>query len=693
MTSRDILLAVDIGGTFTDLVAYAPNSQWIATAKVLTTPDDPSAGVLTGVDLLAEQEAIDPARVRLVVHGTTLATNAIVQRKGGPTALLTTKGFRDVLAIARERRGTPYDLDLSVPEPLVPRRLRREVNERIAADGTVMTTPDEAAVADLIRDIGVDGEVKSIAVSFLHAYASEANEQSVLSAVREVAPNVYVSLSSEVAPEIREFERTSTTVVNAYVQPIVSDYLVRLERELEARGYGRSFFIMLSSGGITTSSTAAKEPVRIIESGPVGGVAASIHFSKDTDGHVLAFDMGGTTAKVALVTNGELPVVSGSEVARIDPQIPGSGFPIVVPTADLVEIGTGGGSIAAVNQFGLLKVGPISAGADPGPACYGRGGAQPTTTDADLVLGYLDPDYFVGGTMRLQTSKSTEAIGALAGELELDVQATAVAIHEVANETMANAVKFQAAKRGIEVHGLTMVATGGAGPVHGHGIAARLGIRDIIYPPYAGVVSSIGFLVSPIAYESSRTFRASLDESDFDAVEKIVSELEASSLAVVTGAGVSQSEVSQTVVCAMSYDGQGYELDVVLPRDAIRRGDTGAIREEFEREYERLYGQRIASGRVRLLTWRVRSRGPRPSFDASTSGHATTKQKGARLIWIPDTGMVETPVYDRYALEAGDELGAPAIIEERESTIVLPGPAHVTVLTDGSISARLELAE
>jgi N-methylhydantoinase A/oxoprolinase/acetone carboxylase beta subunit len=688
------LLGVDIGGTFTDLVAYRPATGSVITAKVLTTPDDPSRGALNGIDLMSTRDTIRLDDVALLIHGTTLAANALIQRTGAPTALLTTNGFRDVLAIARERHPDVYDSSLTVPEPLVPREHRLEVVERTSATGDIVASPDADEIASVVGRAIEQSGVVSLAVAFLHSYANPTNERYAAAVLADAHPQLFVSLSSDVAPEIREFERTSTAVTNAYLQPLLRHYLERLKEELTRRGYQSPLFVMLSSGGVTTSGTAALHPVRVVESGPAGGVGAALYFGRSRSDELLAFDMGGTTAKLCLITQGHLPIVAESEVARIDAQRPGSGFPLLAPTVDLVEIGTGGGSIAAIDQFGLLKVGPLSAGAQPGPACYGLGGSLPTTTDADLLLGYLDASYFVGGEMPLHRAFAEAAVARLAATLDIDLLDAAVAIHEIANETMANAAKSEAAKRGLNIRAFTLVATGGAGPVHAYGIARRLGIQQIVYPPFAGVISSLGFLVSPIAFEASRSYETPLESCDFERVKSIVEDLERQTTGIVIDAGVRPELITTRLLCEISYQGQGYETEVVLSRDAVMSGDGDAIRRAFEDEYFRLYAQKLEDHEVKLLTWRVRATEPQPEIVVEPVRSAfTSEPKGVRELWVTDVGMEPASVYERSGLAPGTTLEGPLVIEEKESTVVIPATASVTVEDDSSIIVRLKQRE
>ncbi|MBT3604588.1 MAG: hydantoinase/oxoprolinase family protein, partial [Candidatus Latescibacteria bacterium] len=559
------MLAIDIGGTFTDLVLRDQGHGEIFVAKVLTQYPDPSLGVLEGVGQILKDAQIKPQDVGRVIHGTTLVTNTLIERTGAKTALITTAGFRDALEIGREGRYDIYDLFLKLPKPLVPRQLRFEVQERLFARGDVMQPLCEEDVS-LACDRISKAEVDAVGIVFLHAYVNPVHERLAAEIVRSRLPHVSLSVSHEVAPELREFERTSTTVANAYVQPLVQKYLNRLEDGLQALGLVAPLHVMLSNGGSCAVETACKYPVRLVESGPCGGALAAAHAGKKVGRKkVLAFDMGGTTAKALLGDDGDFPITTESEVAREYRFKRGSGLPLLVPVLDMIEIGAGGGSIAHANAMGLPAVGPESAGSQPGPACYGLGGKNPTVTDADLVLGYLNADYFLGGKMDLNLSESQEALQNLAGVLDLTPIETARGIHELVNENMANAARVHAAERGLDLDGYTLVATGGAGPVHACGVASRLGLHTVIVPPVAGVGSAFGLMLAPIAFDYARSYVTNLDDLDVQRVNTLYAEMENEGQGVLQGAGVAEDEVELNRAADMRYVGQGHEIRVDIP--------------------------------------------------------------------------------------------------------------------------------
>ena len=532
------LLAVDIGGTFTDIVLLDRESNDIRVEKVLTSYPDPSKAVLSGVGQLLENGDIPPDEIAHVVHGTTLITNTIIERKGAHTALLTTDGFRDALEIGNEGRYDMYDLSLVKPEPLVERRLRLGVPERVLADGRVHQPLDEAALRDLCAQLDAEG-VEAVAICFLHAYTNPAHEQQALAIVQEMLPDVAVSTSHEVAPAMREHPRTSTTVANAYVQPITAQYMKRVEDGLAASGVDAPLNVMLSSGGTTDVDAATRYPIRLVESGPSGGALAGVYWGEQVGFEdVFAFDMGGTTAKAVLTKDGGLTITNQAEVAHVHRFKRGSGLPLMVPMIELIEIGAGGGSIAHLNDLGLPAVGPESAGSTPGPAAYNRGGDQPTVTDADLLLGYLNPDYFANGTIPLNTDAAKSAFGPLADKLDLSLARMAWGVHQLVNENMASAARIHAAERGLDMQKYTMVATGGAGPVHACGVAQRLNLKHVIIPPLAGVGSAFGFLTAPISFDFTRSYVSLLDNINLDELNRILDDLEASGRRIVENAGV-----------------------------------------------------------------------------------------------------------------------------------------------------------
>ncbi|HZQ65220.1 MAG TPA: hydantoinase/oxoprolinase family protein [Gaiellaceae bacterium] len=682
---------VDIGGTFTDL-CVADGDRTVAVGKTLTTPHDPSEAVETVlVDTLGELGA-SLADVELVVHGTTLVTNAIIERRGAPTALLATQGFRDSIEIGREKRYELYDLLVELPRPLVPRHLRFDVPERTLADGSVATELDEAYVERLARELDEAG-IEAVAVSFLHSFANPEHERRAREAVLRAAPKLRVSLSSEVVPEIREYERSSTTVANVYVQALVDRYLGDLAGRLERRGFAGRLYVMLSGGGIATVETARRFPIRMLESGPAAGALAAAAFGR-TSGHgdLLSFDMGGTTAKLCMIEDGAPLVAAEFEVDRVYRLKRGSGLPVKLAVVDMIEIGVGGGSLAAVDALGLLKVGPRSAGADPGPVCYGRGGTHATVTDADLVLGYLDPAFFLGGRMALDVDAARAAIEReVAAPLGLSVEEAAWGIHTIVNENMANAARVHAVERGKEPSTLPLFAFGGAGPVHATGVARALGTSVVVAPRGAGVMSAFGFLTAPLAFDFVRSWRCELDGADLDEVNRLLAQMEAEGVGLLGESGLGPEQLTHERFADMRYVGQGHEVRVPLPAGELR--DVRDLVERFEREYHRLYGRRGPDVGVEAITWRVISSGPRPLVQSANGGAGAAGEplRGSRQAYFPTLGgYAETPVYDRYALTAGFSLSGPAVVEERESTLVLEPGAKAVVLDD--LSVRVELA-
>jgi N-methylhydantoinase A len=667
-------VGVDIGGTFTDLVLVDDETGAFSVGKALTTPDDPSRAV---EDVLVAS-GVPVAEVAQLIHGTTLVTNAVIERKGARTALLATEGFRDVVEIGREARFELYDLELELPDPVVPRYLRFDVPERTLADGSSARELDVGFVERLAGELAAAG-VEAVAIAFLHAYANPAAEQAARAAVLRAAPGLRVSISSDVVPEIREFERTSTTIINVYVQGRTEDYLRGLEARLAARGFVGSFRLMLSGGGIATPETAMRFPVRLLESGPAAGaLAAAYHGRRAGLSDLLSFDMGGTTAKFAVIAGGEPLTANDFEVDRRYRFKKGSGLPVKIQVIEMIEIGSGGGSIARVDSLGLLRVGPDSAGADPGPACYGRGGDQPTVTDADLVLGYLDPGFFLRGRMALDAGAAREAIRrAVAAPLGLTVEEAAWGIHRSVDESMANAARVHVLERGQDPRGLPIMVFGGAGPVHGYRVAQALGAPLLVAPFGAGVMSTVGFLTAPMAFDFVRSWPTALEGLDWSRADLVFGEMEREGDVVLRSSGI---EAGRHVREAdMRYVGQGHEIRVLWPE--ARSADV--VRAAFEREYLRLYG-RLGPEDVPLeiISWRVRSSGPAPDLELSVAGEPGDHAKGARLAYMPELGgLVEVPVVDRYRLAPGATLAGPAIVEERESTLVI-GPGSVAEVDD-----------
>jgi N-methylhydantoinase A/oxoprolinase/acetone carboxylase beta subunit len=680
----DYRLGVDIGGTFTDFVLEDVKDGRLHLGKTLTTPSDPSDGVIAGLQALLASSGVAAEKIDLVVHGTTLATNAVIERTGAVTGLLTTHGFIDVLAIGREARYDHYDLQLELPRPLVARARRRGVIERVDRGGGIITPLDRGQLAGEIAALRQQG-VASIAVCYLHAHKNPVHERATRALLAEIAPDIAVSLSSEVAPEIREYERTSTTVINAYLQPIMENYLARLGQRLAAMGLRCPLHLMLSSGLLTTSDLARRFPTRLMESGPAGGVMLASRYAALTgQSDIIAFDMGGTTAKASLIHAGLVPVAREFEVARLDRFKRGSGFPVRVPCIEIEEIGTGGGSIAWIDRLGQLQVGPASAGSMPGPACYGRGGRQPTVTDADLVLGYLDGGYFLGGEMRLDVAAATRAIEEhVATPLGLPIAQAAWGIHRVANEDMANAFRMHAMEHGSDPSRYAMLCFGGAGPVHAYGVARILRCPAVLSPSSAGVASALGFLVAPVASEAARAYVVRLDRIDWAHLATILHEMESGGRALLEAAGMPPAEVTVTRSADMQYVGQMHDIRVPLPPGMA---DAASLRAAFLDRYRELF-HRTADLPAEALAWRVTVSAAAPELDFRRQhGHGGPACKGERRAWFPEAqDYVATSVYDRYALAPGARIDGPAIVEERESTLVVGPGATVTMDIYGSL--------
>jgi N-methylhydantoinase A len=686
-----VRIGVDIGGTFTDLVWVDEVTGQVRVGKLLTTPKEPAQAVEQGVVTLLGDAGSDAAVVSHLIHGTTLATNALIERKGAKAGLLTTAGFRDALEIGREGRYDMYDLFIDPPPPLVPRHLRLEVTERVLADGSVLTPLDEASARGAI-DALVAAGVEAIAVCLLHAYRHAEHERAVVALVRARAPHVAVSRSSEVVPEIREFERTSTTVANVYVAPLMSRYLDDLERRLRELGVHGNFYVMLSSGGIATPETAKRVPVRLVESGPAAGALAAARMAREAgESRMLSFDMGGTTAKACVIDDGEPLVAREFEVARADRFKKGSGLPIRVPVIELIEIGAGGGSIARIDSLGLLKVGPESAGADPGPACYALGGTEPTVTDADLVLGYLDPAFFLGGRMRLDGDAARRAIEQrIARPLGLSLTEAAWGIHRVVNENMAAAARIHGIERGKDLRAYPLFGFGGAGPVHAWPVGRILKVPRVLVPFGAGAISAWGLLVAPMAFDFVRTAPHRLDGANWGLISRLFDEMETEGRGILGAAGIREADMTFRRTAEMRYVGQGHEVEVAIPAGALDGTAQGELTSRFEAAYRTLYSRTPMGVPIEALNWRVVVSGPAPEISMGAPGAenrpVTDPIKTTRPAYFPEAGgYVETPVYDRYQLRVGARFDGPAIVEERESTTVIGPGARV------SVDARLNL--
>ena len=677
-------LGCDIGGTFTDFVLVNDDTGEFQINKCLTTPADPSDAVEEGIRGLLERTPGFMPHIDEIIHGTTLVINAIIERKGAKTALMTTRGFRDVLELGREIRYDAYDIFAEYPKPLVSRPYRREVTERISADGRVLVKLNPDDVAGVLAEL-CDAGIESLAVCLINSYENPVHEIQIKEIVQRKAPRLSLSTSYEVLPQIREYERTCTTATNAYVKPITANYLAKLSARLEALGFKGKLYIMLSSGGITSVETAQEYPVRIIESGPTAAVIASQHYGKMFQiRDMFCFDMGGTTAKSCLIQKGQAGLVSTFEVGRVQRFKKGSGLPIQVPVVDLMGIGAGGGSIAHISKMGLLQVGPESAGADPGPACYARGGQHPTVTDADLVLGYLDPNYFLGGTMPLDKASAEKAIEEkVAKPLATDATAAAFGIHDLINETMAAAAKTHIAEKGGNPNIVTISAFGGAGPVHAYGLAKKIGAPRILVPPLAGVGSALGFFTAPVAFDLTRSHRETLEDADFDQIEKLFKSLETEGAAILEQANQEQKIIFERTLM-MRFVGQGAETDLHIDARPFDEWKKEQIRERFDDVYQKRYGRTYPETPVEFVTFKVRASLPERPFRIPALQTTTTSIKDCikgqrRAFSLTQKEYIPFTVFDRFKLFAGASLSGPAIIEEKESTIIVGEDASASV--------------
>jgi N-methylhydantoinase A len=678
------LAGADVGGTFTDLALYDGETGTLTLNKLLTTPDDPARAILEGLRAMQ-------APAGQVVHGTTLVTNALIERRGAPVGLITTDGYRDVLEIGNELRYDTFDLELERPAPLVARPLRKAVKERIGAKGDIVVRLDEAGVRAAAEELVVAG-ARSLAIAFFNSYRNPAHELAAKALVQAACPGIAVCASAEIAPEIREYERFSTAVANAYVAPIAMRYLVELERLL-----GVPLFVMLSDGGITTARNASEQPIALVESGPAAGAMGAAFLCRQADWRdVIAFDMGGTTAKISLIHDGRPHRSHELEAARLQRFKKGSGLPLRLPVIELIEIGAGGGSIAAPDGLGLMRVGPRSAGAVPGPACYGQGGEEPTVTDADLMRGYLSPERFLGGRMRLDAGRTRAALARLGEKLGLGLDQTAAGIAKVVDNNMATAARVHIAEAGTDPSRYRLVAFGGAGPVHAYSIARLLNLREVIFPLGSGVASAIGMLVAPRSVEYARSLIAALDDLDWALVEEIIASLDAKARAVLREGGILDEDIAGELSADMRYAGQGFEVNVPLDRKAIARHDAVALHRAFDARYEERFGRNLGAVPVEVVSWRVRLVAP-PSVTEIRFGEGSKEADASealiehRLAFFEELGgFVETPVYARHRLEAGRRIAGPALIEEAESTAVIGPRADVKVDPFGNLIMRLE---
>jgi N-methylhydantoinase A len=700
--TRDWRLAVDIGGTFTDVVLLDGASGQVVVEKTLTTPSAPLDGVRAGVMQLLAKAGVQPAEIaRPIVHATTLITNALIEGKYGRAGLVTTTGFGDTLLIRNEHRYDMYDLQIEFPDPPIARDRTFEIDERTTAEGRVIVEPTARSVDALVAQLEASA-VEAVAVCFLNSYANPANERAVAEQL-EKQLGVPVCISAEISPQIREYPRMITTACNAVTMPVIGPYLDELQRWLAAEGFGGSVLMMLSNGGVVSAADAARVPIRLVESGPAAGALAGSWFARRLgERRLLCFDMGGTTAKSCLIVASggagdevsyEPELTNTFEVARMYRFKKGSGFPVSVPSVDLVEIGAGGGSLARVDDLGLLKVGPESAGADPGPACYGRGGSRPAVTDADVLLGYLDPDFFLGGDMPLDRAAAERAIGGVASALDLAAVDTAAGIHDVVNQNMAAASRMHGVEQGVDLRGVSVIAFGGAGPVHACAVADLLESSRVIFPVNASVLSAFGTLVSPVRIDLARSLVGQLGAITADQRERVLGELRAEGRRVLAAAGVAESDVRFRYGIDARYTGQGNEITIWVGEGDAWPTDDAKVRDDFEREYRRIYGLTIPDVGVEIVTWRVSAVAhmdtvePAVPDEVATARPEVVPHRSRPVAYHRGQPALDVPVYRRESLGIGARFDGPAIVEERETTAVIRPGWSVEVATDGSLIA------
>ena len=680
-------LGVDIGGTFTDLVLESSNGVQAST-KVLTTYDTPEDAIITGLQTVCKQVTIQPDKISQIIHGTTLATNALIERRGAKTALITTQGFRDVIEMRTESRFEQYDLNLTLPAPLLTRDHRYVVNERMDANGKILIPLQKAeidALAERLVQFGYD----SIAVGLLHSYANDSHEQMIGKVLADRLPDVMISLSSEVSPQMREYERFNTTIANAYIKPLMKSYLSRLKGRLAKEGAYCPVFLMHSGGGIISLENAAEFPVRLVESGPAGGAvfAAHIAASHGLD-RALSFDMGGTTAKICLVKDHTPKTARTFEVARTYRFKKGSGMPISIPVIDMVEIGAGGGSLAHVDSLDQIRVGPESAGSQPGPACYGRGGTAPTVTDSDLILGKLDPAGFAGGSIPLYTERATQALDIHIGsKLDMEAVEAAWGVAEMVDENMANAARVHAVENGEDLSEYTMIAFGGAAPLHAARLCEKLGIRRCLIPQGAGVGSAIGFLRAPFSFEANNSVFMQLSSFDPVRVKQLFADMEKEASAFVRSCD-QDANIKTEYKVYMRYAGQGWEIPVPLTVQHITKPDTADYKACFEREYEQLFARTVAGMEIEITVWSVNAYTEPPEVrPVQQQGHQRTLETtNTRPLFDPALStFVNATVAQRDAVKDTTQIIGPAMLTEDETTIIVPSSRDAVACGDGTI--------
>ena len=686
MRTDSIRIGVDIGGTFTDVVLECGAEQY--STKVLTTYAAPEDAIITGMHQVCEKAGVKPSQIEQIIHGTTLATNALIERRGAKTALITTEGFRDVIEMRTESRFEQYDLNLSLPDPLLPRQMRFTVPGRMSAKGEILVDLDRKDVEAVVERIAKAG-FESVAVGLIHSYLNAAHEELVREVIAEKLPHVSVSISSEVSPQMREYERFNTVVANAYIKPLMASYLGRLEYRLRGEGVDCRIFLMHSGGGIISIQNAAEFPVRLVESGPAGGAVFAAHIAARYGlDKVLSFDMGGTTAKICLI-NHQTPKTSRVfEVARSYRFKKGSGMPISIPVIDMVEIGAGGGSLAHVDSMQQIRVGPESAGSEPGPACYGQGGTRPGVTDADLILGKLDPENFAGGSINLHQDNSKIALAKHVGDtLEMDAVEAAFGVAEVVDENMANAARVHAVENGEDLSEYTMIAFGGAAPLHAARLCEKLGVVRLLVPPGAGVGSAIGFLRAPFSFEANRSVYMKLSDFDAEKIKVLLTDLRDEATGFVRTCDEASQILSEFKVY-MRYTGQGWEIPIPLQEDQAMNPDAATFERRFKEEYTKLFGRPVAGMDIEITVWSVNATTPQEQAPLipQTDGNATAVSNGTRHVFDAAVGShLKANVIDRGAMTAGQRANGPAVLAEAETTIIVPVSRDAICQTDGCI--------
>ena len=691
MTQQSARLGVDIGGTFTDVVIEVGAASF--STKVLTTYIAPENAIIDGMQQVCAKAGIDPSQINQIIHGTTLATNALIERRGAKTALITTQGFRDVIEMRTESRFEQYDLNLTLPEPLLPRQMRYTVPGRMDASGTELIPLTRAYIEPVVEKIAAAG-YDSIAVGLIHSYLNDTHERLVGEVLADMMPDAMVSLSSEVSPQMREYERFNTVVANAYIKPLMKSYLCRLEGRLRGEGVTCNIFLMHSGGGIISIENAAEFPVRLVESGPAGGAvfAANIAARYGLD-KVLSFDMGGTTAKICLIKNQTPKTSRVFEVARTYRFKKGSGMPISIPVIDMVEIGAGGGSLAQVDAMRQIRVGPESAGSEPGPACYGRGGAKPAVTDADLVLGKLDPTNFAGGTMTLNTEASAKALSDVLGDpLDMDAPTAAFGLAEVVDENMANAARVHAVENGEDLSEYTMIAFGGAAPLHAGRLCEKLGVARVLVPQGAGVGSAIGFLRAPFSFEANRSVYMTLADFQPDKIKTLLMGLQAEAKGFVRNCDATSPILSEFKVY-MRYSGQGWEIPITLTQDQAMNPDAATFEARFVEDYVKLFGRAVDGMDIEITVWSVNATTPPETVPRvpEDAGSSAAMSHTTRDLFDPALGkFVPASITLRDDMDVGATATGPAIITEDETTIIVPSSRHATRQPDGCIDMRIK---